>query len=143
MQYVLDTDHFTLLQRSHPILIQRISSFPINALGITVITMEESVQGWLSEIRKASKSNRDCAHQLGIAYDNLRDVIRFLSSFQTLSFTESASVRFTELRQQGVRIGTQDLRIASICLVNDLILLTRNQQDFAQVPNLVLQNWTI
>jgi tRNA(fMet)-specific endonuclease VapC len=142
MQYVLDTDHFTLLQRSHPILIQRIGSLSANTLGITVITMEESVQGWFSEIRKASKSNRNQAHHLRIAYDNLRDVIRFLYSFQTLSFTESASSKFAELRQQGVRIGTQDLRIASICLVNDLILLTRNQQDFAQVPNLVLQNWT-
>ncbi|MCU0550269.1 MAG: hypothetical protein MUC48_13040 [Leptolyngbya sp. Prado105] len=73
MQYVLDTDHFTLLQRSHPILIQRVSSLSIDLLGITVITLEESLQGWFSEIRKASKFNKTQAQQLRIAYDNLRD----------------------------------------------------------------------
>ena len=142
MQYVLDTDHLTLLQRAQPELIQRMSNVSTNEVGITVVSIEESVRGWLSEVRKASQVSQSQAKRLNIVYDNLRDVVQFLSRFQALSFTESAFTQFVELRKQGIRIGTQDLRIASICLVDGLILLTRNTKDFAQIPNLTLENWT-
>lgn len=118
------------------------SNVETNEIGITVISIEESVRGWLSEVRKASQLSQSQARRLNIAYDNLRDAIQFLSRFQALSFTESASIQFAELRQQGIRIGTQDLRIASICLVNKLILLTRNTKDFARIPNLASEDWT-
>ncbi|NJN13673.1 MAG: type II toxin-antitoxin system VapC family toxin, partial [Richelia sp. RM2_1_2] len=39
--------------------------------------------------------------------------------------------------------GTQDLRISSIVLSCDGILLTRNLQDFEKVPGLKIQNWSI
>ena len=50
---------------------------------------------------------------------------------------------YEELRRQKIRVGTQDLRIAAIVLSVDGLLVTRNQCDFAQVPGLVLQDWTI
>ena len=34
-----------------------------------------------------------------------------------------------------------DLKIASICLVHDGLLLTRNLSDFAKVPGLRVENW--
>ena len=37
--------------------------------------------------------------------------------------------------KEGVRIGTMDLKIASICLANDATLLTRNLVDFDKVPD--------
>jgi hypothetical protein len=46
------------------------------------------------------------------------------------------------LRKQKIRIGTQDLRIASIVLAVNGTLVTRNQRDFAQVPELTLEDWT-
>jgi len=143
VRYVLDTDHLTLLQHAQPELIRRISQVKTDEIGLTVISIEESVRGWLSEVRDASRGGQSQARKLHIAYDNLRDVVQFLSRFQAVSFTESASTQFADLRRQGVRIGTQDLRIASICLVNGLILLTRNAKDFSQVPNLAIEDWTI
>ncbi len=46
------------------------------------------------------------------------------------------------LRQQKIRIGTLDLRIASIVLATDGILVTRNFRDFERVPNLKIENWS-
>jgi tRNA(fMet)-specific endonuclease VapC len=141
-EYVLDTDHTTLLYHSFPILVQRLDAVGINRIAIASITVEESVRGWLSEVRKASQTPQLQARRLSVAYQNLCDVVQFLSQFQTVNYTEAAHDRFVDLRHQGIRIGTQDLRIAAICLVHQLTLVTRNQQDFAQIPGLVLENWT-
>jgi tRNA(fMet)-specific endonuclease VapC len=56
-------------------------------------------------------------------------------------FTDLAAERFEQLRKVRIRIGTQDLEIASIALVNDALLLSANRQDFVQVPGLKLENW--
>ncbi|MGB6298310.1 MAG: type II toxin-antitoxin system VapC family toxin [Rivularia sp. (in: cyanobacteria)] len=45
--------------------------------------------------------------------------------------------------RQKIRIGTQDLRIASIVISNDAILVTRNQFDFSRVPDLQFEDWTV
>jgi tRNA(fMet)-specific endonuclease VapC len=60
-----------------------------------------------------------------------------------LDFTQMAFEQFSALRQQCIRIGSQDLRIAAITLANTAILVTRNTRDFAQVPGLVIQDWSV
>ena len=45
------------------------------------------------------------------------------------------------LTSRRIRIGTLDLRIASITLAYDATLLTRNIADFRQVPGLKIENW--
>ena len=47
-----------------------------------------------------------------------------------------------DLRKQGVRIGTQDLRIAAMAVVHDTTLVTRNARDVAQAPDLVIEDWS-
>jgi tRNA(fMet)-specific endonuclease VapC len=34
-----------------------------------------------------------------------------------------------------------DLQIASICIANDILLLTRNSSDFRDLPGLRVENW--
>jgi len=48
---------------------------------------------------------------------------------------------FNRLRDQGARVGTQDLKIAAIAFAHDARLLTRNAVDFAKVPGLRFENW--
>lgn len=38
-------------------------------------------------------------------------------------------------------LDTNHLKVASIVLVHDATLLTRNSVDFAQVPGLKFENW--
>ncbi len=54
-----------------------------------------------------------------------------------------AQVLYTNLLNQKIKVGRQDLRIAAIALSVNGILVTRNNRDFCQVPNLVLDNWTL
>ena len=57
------------------------------------------------------------------------------------TFDERAADQFEHLRQAKVRIGTMDLKIACIALVNDALLLSANRRDFGQVPGLRLESW--
>lgn len=58
------------------------------------------------------------------------------------SISTRAAEQFHELRRARVRIGTMDLRIAAIALVNDATLLSRNLADFRRVPGLRVEDWT-
>jgi tRNA(fMet)-specific endonuclease VapC len=60
-----------------------------------------------------------------------------------LSYTLAAANVFENLRKQGIRIGTMDLRIGAIALAHGMRVLTRNLVDFRRVPNLIAEDWTI
>ena len=60
-----------------------------------------------------------------------------------LPFDPACEQTFQELRAAKIRIGTRDLRIAATALVHDCTLVTRNHQDFARVPGLHIEDWTV
>ncbi|OYV73855.1 MAG: hypothetical protein B7Z74_03225 [Deltaproteobacteria bacterium 21-66-5] len=64
-----------------------------------------------------------------------------MSDWEIVAFDERAAEQFTGLRRQRLRIGTMDLKIASIALVDDATLVTANLRDFSQVPGLRCENW--
>ncbi len=141
IRYILDTDYITLLENSDLICLQRLDAVGDNWVAVTAVTVEERVQGWLNAIRQASVPKQ--ADRLVWAYTGLRTTVQYLAGFQIVDWTEAASKRFREMRQQGVKIGTQDLRIASIALSLNAVLVTRNQRDFAQVSGLSIEDWTM
>jgi tRNA(fMet)-specific endonuclease VapC len=105
-------------------------------IAITVISLEEQLRGWLAEINRWKQVHRQIT-----AYDRLLNLIAFLKSWEIVQLTEPAAGQFERLRRQKVRIGSQDLKIASIALVNDALLLSANLRDFRQVPGLRVENW--
>jgi len=46
-----------------------------------------------------------------------------------------------DLEQNGFGIDNFDLMIASICLANNLTLVTNNTKHFQNIPNLKLEDW--
>ena len=58
-------------------------------------------------------------------------------------FTDPAAEQFEIQRANGVRIGSMDLKIASIALVHGAKVLSANLQDFQKVPGLNVENWLV
>ena len=137
MRYILDTDHISLFQRKQPAILERISQIPPTERTVTIITVMEQVRGRLAMISRA-KTEAD----VGRGLQRLQEAIAFFAAIRVLSYDEDAQVVFNQLRQQRIRSGTQDLRIAAIALRHGAILITRNQRDFDNVPNLLTEDWS-
>jgi tRNA(fMet)-specific endonuclease VapC len=60
-----------------------------------------------------------------------------------LGYDDFSAKIFADMRKSKVRIGTMDLRIASIALAQGFTILTRNLVDFEKVPNLKVEDWTV
>jgi tRNA(fMet)-specific endonuclease VapC len=132
--FVLDTDHLSLYGRNHPKIVARLQEAQ-SPLNTTVISLWEQLRGRLAQVAQA----RDDASK-SIAYSWLTETVTLLSEFQILQYDLKAQETYQTLKH--LRIGTQDLRIASIVLANDATLLTRNLQDFEKIPELSIQDWS-
>ena len=139
-RYILDTDCFSLWQQNHPMMVQRVE---VNAenLAVTIVTVEEVIRGWFNVINQASAPSQ--ADKLVWGYTRLWDTLDDFKNLNILKFDQNASTIYTAFPRQIRRIGTRDLRIAAIVLANNAILVTRNNRDFSQVPDLVQEDWTI
>ncbi|MDI1242010.1 MAG: type II toxin-antitoxin system VapC family toxin [bacterium] len=138
---VLDTDCISLLERERLLesskLLSALDEHQSEDICTTIITFEEQMRGWLSFIARCKAINEQI-----IGYERLH---RFLESYRNtpvLDFDEKSAAVFSALRKQKVRIGTMDLKIASIAIANKAILVTRNLSDFEQVPGLIAEDWS-
>jgi len=136
--YILDTDHVSLSQREHPLVLQRMAEAGRNGLATTIVTVEEQIQGRFQIIKRALAGEK-----LVSAYADLQNTIGYFTTFQVLPFDLVANVYYAALQRQKVRIGTQDLRIAAIVLSVQGVLVTRNWRDFSKIPGLVIEDWSI
>jgi tRNA(fMet)-specific endonuclease VapC len=51
--YILDTDHISLQQRAHPVIMQRLQALGNDdSVAVTIITVEEQIRGRLEMIRR-------------------------------------------------------------------------------------------
>ncbi|MBD2771454.1 type II toxin-antitoxin system VapC family toxin [Iningainema tapete] len=140
--WVLDTDHLSLFQREYPTVKQRINQINFANTAITVVTLEEQMKGWLNVINKYNNQPSQ-AEKMILAYKGLRDGVEYLNKLRLLDFDLLAYNCYRELVSRKIRIGTRDLRIAAIVLSINGILVTRNHKDFAKIPNLQIEDWTI
>jgi tRNA(fMet)-specific endonuclease VapC len=135
--FILDTDHISLFQRNDPYVSARILATPPQELATTVITVEEQLRGRLDRVRRAQSDV-----ELVRAYGNLLATSLYFRTITVIGFDEQAQAIFRRLRVQGIRIGTQDLRIAAIALRHGATLVTRNVRDFATIPALNIEDWS-
>lgn len=137
---ILDTDHIVTLKYSgserFSRLAQRMADSEDQDFVTTAITFEEQMRGWLAQINRL----RDVEKQVP-AYSELIGLIDFFGFWSVLPFDTAAAGQFTDYRKQRIRTGTMDLKIASIAVTQDSLLLTANTRDFESIPNLRIEDW--
>jgi len=137
---ILDTDHIVVLKYSrgqqYATLTAKMALSPDQNFVTTVVTLEEQLRGWLALINRTND-----AHQQISSYDKLNDVVNYFSRWVRLPFDDAAADLFKSYRQQKIRIGTMDLKIASVAAARRCMLLSANLRDFRQVPSLRVEDW--
>lgn len=131
MKYLFDTDTLSNLMRRAPApaLLRRLAATPSEEQATSSITLGELLYG---------------ARRLGDRGGALVEQV-LLANLAVLSFDAEAARAYGELRvqleQQGTPIGDADMRISSIALARDLVVVTANTRHFARVPGLTVENW--
>jgi tRNA(fMet)-specific endonuclease VapC len=138
---LLDTDHTTLLkypdsERARRMIDRLEAVSASQVIGVTIVTVEERMRGWLATIAKEKLALRQVA-----GYRELASLFEFYQQFEILHFDQAVARQFDELRRHKLRIGSNDLKIAATALVNHALLLSANQSDFGRVPGLRVENW--
>jgi tRNA(fMet)-specific endonuclease VapC len=112
---LLDTDHFTALRYTEHsrslTLTGRLGASGDTRVGITAITVEEQMRGWLAEINRL----RDLRKQVAV-YERLAKLVELLKSWEVVPFDARA-------------------------LVHNALLLAANLRDFRRVPGLRVESW--
>ncbi len=136
---LLDTDHLSVFTDErdprHGLLNRRMQA-AAEQVACTIVSAEEVLRGWLAIIHRL----RDVHRQIP-AYARLGQLFDVLGDWEIVPFDERAAAQFSSLRRQHIRIGAMDLKIASITLVNDALLVTANLRDYSRVPELRCENW--
>jgi tRNA(fMet)-specific endonuclease VapC len=130
--YCFDTDVLSATMRRDPHLplVRRLAQLPPPEQFTTAITLGELLYG---AERRGSERLRA----------RVRDLLA--DALTVLPFDEGAAETYGSLRARleadGRRLDEPDLRIASIALSRDLILVTANVRHFDRVPGLRVENW--
>jgi tRNA(fMet)-specific endonuclease VapC len=136
--YVLDTNNLRLLSRKAEPLSSRVRSHPATEVVISVITVQESLDGWHALLRRAKTPA-----QIELAYQSMIDSVTQLTCFRILNFSQPAVVRYEGLLRQRLNVGGDDLRIAAIALEHNATVVTANVRDFGRVSGLAVEDWTL
>lgn len=122
LRFLLDSDIciYALLGRSQA-LRERLSEQPEGAVAISAVTLAEIGVGY------------------GAAIDQADELKAFLSEIEVLPFDDSAARVYAALP---FRRGSFDRLIAAHAIATRRTLVTNNEGDFSDVPQLKVENWT-
>ncbi|MEI6728894.1 MAG: type II toxin-antitoxin system VapC family toxin [bacterium] len=132
--YCLDSNIiiFALKSESNSKLLEKIiSKIGQNLAGTTSINVLELL--YYSHKNNATKS-----------LEKRTEILKILNIYDfDFKAAQIASKLKSDLEQKSLQIDNFDLIIASICLTNNLILVTNNTKHFQNIPNLKLEDWTL
>ncbi len=138
--YILDTDHVSLWLENHPKVRDKAAEFEAD-LAITIVTVQELFNGWIGRLNDPAQAS----YQTRL-YAKLSRVVAYLQEVKVLELDETADYCFRrmltdrpQLRKNRIQ---KDMRIAAIALSLNATVVTRNRQDFEQVPGLAIVDWS-
>ena len=121
--YFLDTNScIFLLAKARPTLTARVEECVPGTIAISAIVCAELAMGF----GRGGAKGRTAFN-------------RFLSKFPVVPFDEAAARAYSRVP---FRRGKLDRLIAAHALALDIVLITNNERDFADVPGLKTLDWT-
>jgi tRNA(fMet)-specific endonuclease VapC len=102
------------------------------------MTVDEQLTGWYTLTRQARRPE-DVAR----AYTRLAETVVRLARWRILPYTDSAILGVAHLKAMRLNVGLMDLRIAAIALENGAVVVSRNYRDFARIPDLLVEDWSV
>ncbi len=117
---------------------RRLALVQADQLAVTIVSFEEQIRGWTAYLSKLRSFDGQPS-----AYNKLNRLLDFFCDVKVLPFDESALQHLQRLWLNRIRVGTMDLKIASIALANDATVLTRNSKDFGKIPGLRIEDWSV
>jgi len=131
VSYLLDTNAcIGVLNGTAPELVARMRAEDPAAIRMSAVVKAELFFG----ARKSTRVER-----------NLDLLARFFAPFESVPFDDRAAEHYgvirADLERAGHPIGPNDLLIAATARANDLVLVTRNTDEFRRVVGLRIENW--
>ncbi|MBI5392933.1 type II toxin-antitoxin system VapC family toxin [Candidatus Woesearchaeota archaeon] len=130
MNYCLDTNVIADIFRGNNVIKLNFEKIQNDPLFIPPIVLCELYKG-------AFLSNK--------TQDSLQFINQFRVSVHFIHFDENACLIYGKLyaylQKKGKPTQEADLMIASIAIAHDLVLITKNGKDFANIPELKLEVW--
>ncbi len=136
--YVLDTDILSLFREGHPAVERRVLAQPPGAVATTAVTVDEHLTGWYALVRRARRPDL-----IELAYTTLVEAVLFFGRLPILNYGQADIARFEGLVRLKRNVGKNDLRIAAIALGCGAVVVTRNVRDFARIPGLAVEDWSL
>jgi len=129
--YLIDTNICIYIMNEYPPeVIQKFREIGVGNICISSITVSELQYG----VHKSKQIKK-----------NRKRLDEFLSPFEIISYDESASKHYGQMRssleKQGNLIGPLDMLIAAHALSENLTLITNNEKEFKRVKSLKVENW--
>ena len=141
--YLLDTNILSMIFRgSAPVVLQtKISQTLPTQRFICSVTIQEMMKGRLAQISKAEdpKLKLSLSKQHELFVNTFHD----LHIFPTVVYDEASDTIFGSLSSKLKLKGATDCRIAACAISRGYVLVTQNTRDFAVIPGLVIEDWTI
>lgn len=129
--YCIDTDVLSAATKGNPpiALIRKFGTVPTSRQFTTAINLGEMLFG-------ATKARRP-----GLAKE-IRQMVKYMT---VLPFDTDAAELYATLRADletaGQTLHEADLRVASVALARNLIMVTGNVRHFERIPGLSVENW--
>lgn len=141
MKYMLDTNICSYIIKHRPLeVLAKFKTLQIDDCCISSISYAE-LKYWVARNKRLHiKSQNQDAPKI-----NEQIINDFVSHLDIVEFGAHAADVYAEIRDaveiKGFQVGNADLLIGSHAISLELTLVTNNIKDFAELPNIQLENW--
>ena len=135
----LDSDVYTLYLQGNESIMSKMDQRHHVLITLPIVVVEEVIRGRFNTIRQCQTESK--RERLPVAYERLAFTIKSCSNFPLLAYTADAEVLCQKWKKHKIRVPTQDMRIAAICVSQGFKLATNNTRDFSLIPELALETW--